>query len=407
MSANTGNGSLKFPIYMDHAATTPCDPRVVEAMMPYFTEKFGNPGSRNHSFGWESEAGVDTAREQVAALLGANEKEIVFTSGSTESNNLAIRGAAIMYEKAAAGSGQPRGHIVTALHEHKAVLDPCKRLQKEGFDVTFLTPPPDGVITAEMVKAALRPDTILVTIMWANNEIGTIAPIPALAAIAREHGIPMHSDAVQAVGHIRVDFAASGLDLLTLTGHKLGGPVGIGALLARRDARLVPLLHGGGQERQVRSGTLDVPAIAALAVAIDESVAGLAQESQRQIALRDNLIERALALGLDLHLTGAWTPGNADDRLPGNVHLRVPGADGDSLLFLLDAADIACATGSACSAGVPRASHVVLALGIPDEEARGALRLSLGHTSTQSDVDAVIAALPAAVERARRARGAA
>ncbi|GAA1747728.1 cysteine desulfurase family protein [Nostocoides vanveenii] len=392
-------------VYLDHAATTPMLPAARAAMIEQL-EHTGN-ASAIHSLGREARRVVEESRERIAAAVGALPSEVIFTSGGTEADNLAVKGT-----YAARHAALPaRRRLVVGGIEHHAVLDPVEYLLgQEGAEVTFVEPAPDGLITPDALAEALGPDpgdVALISIMWANNEIGTIAPIPALAAIAREHGIPMHSDAVQAVGHIRVDFAASGLDLLTLTGHKLGGPVGIGALLARRDARLVPLLHGGGQERQVRSGTLDVPAIAALAVAIDESVAGLAQESQRQIALRDNLIERALALGLDLHLTGAWTPGNADDRLPGNVHLRVPGADGDSLLFLLDAADIACATGSACSAGVPRASHVVLALGIPDEEARGALRLSLGHTSTQSDVDAVIAALPAAVERARRARGAA
>jgi len=245
--------------------------------------------------------------------------------------------------------------------------------------------------------------------MWGNgnNEIGTIQPIAQLAAVCRELGIPMHSDAVQAVGHVPVDFSASGLDLLTLTGHKLGGPVGSGALLARRDAALAPQLHGGGQERKVRSGTLDARGVHALAAAVETAVAGLDDEMTRVIALRDKLIRGALALGLGIEVTGAWTPGSADDRLPGNAHLRVPGADRDALLFVLDAAGISCSAGSACTAGVTRPSHVLTALRIGDADAAGALRFSLGHTSTEEDVDAVLAVLPDAVARSQAARGAA
>jgi cysteine desulfurase len=241
--------------------------------------------------------------------------------------------------------------------------------------------------------------------MWANNEVGTIQDIAGIVSVAQEFGVPVHTDAVQAVGHVPVDFAASGVDLASLSAHKLGGPIGVGALVVKRNHQLVPLSHGGGQERQVRSGTLDVPAIRAFAVAVEESVRDLVEESMRLTGLRDRLIDGALALGLDIAVSGPWTSGDATGRLPGNVHLLVPGCDGDSLLYLLDAAGIECSTGSACQAGVPQPSHVLLAMGVPEEQARGALRLTLGHTSTPDDVDAVLAAVPTAVERARRASG--
>lgn len=391
-------------VYLDHAATTPLLPAARAALLEQL-DAVGNPSAVN-SAGRSARRVVEESRERLAAALGALPSEVIFTSGGTESDNLAIKGT--YAARRAADPGQRR--IVLGGSEHHAVLDPVEFLiESGGAEADFAEPDALGLITPEALRAAVGEpgDVALVTVMWANNEIGTIMPIADLAAVAREHGIPMHSDAVQAVGHVPVDFAASGLDLMSLTGHKLGGPVGTGALLARRDAKLVPQLHGGGQERQVRSGTLDAAGVRALAIAVEVSVAALEDESQRLIVLRDNLIQRALDLGLGIEVTGAWTPGSAADRLPGNVHLRVPDADGDSLLFLLDAAGIASATGSACSAGVPRASHVLLALGIPEEEARGAIRLSLGHTSSAADVDAVLAVLPDAVARARRARGAA
>jgi cysteine desulfurase len=259
------------------------------------------------------------------------------------------------------------------------------------------------------VREAIEQDAgsvALVTLMWANNEVGTIQPVGQVAALAREHGVPFHTDAVQAAGHVPVDFAASGVDLLTATAHKVGGPVGVGALLVRREAQLHPLTYGGGQERQVRSGTLDVAGIRAFAVALEEAVATLEGEATRLAALRDRIITGATALGADITVSGAWQPGDTTRRLPGNAHLLVPGCEGDSLLYLLDAAGVACSTGSACQAGVPQPSHVLLAMGLAEEDARGALRLTLGHTSTDADVDALLQALPAAVERARRASGA-
>lgn len=378
-------------------------PAAIEALTERLTT-LGNASSL-HSAGRAARRVVEESRERIAGALGAQPSEVIFTSGGTESDNLAVKGT---YAARIAAEPSRRRVVISGI-EHHAVLDTAEFLAASaGAEVAFAEPDRGGIVTAEALRAALGPnptDVALVSIMWANNEIGTIAPIPDLAAIAREHGIPMHSDAVQAAGHVPVDFAASGLDLLTLTGHKLGGPIGVGVLLARRDAELVPQLHGGGQERQVRSGTLDVPGIHALAVAVDEAASHLAEEAARQIALRDSLIDQVLGFGLGIELTGAWTRGSATDRLPGNVHFRVPGADGDSLLYLLDAAGVACATGSACTAGVPRASHVVLALGVAEDAARGAIRMTLGHTSTEADVAAAVAALPAAVERARRARG--
>ncbi len=397
MSNPTNGSSLKFPIYMDHAATTPCDPRVVEAMMPYFTEKFGNPGSRNHSFGWEAEAGVDTAREQVAALLGANEKEIVFTSGSTESNNLAIRGAAIMYEKAAAGSGQPRGHIITALHEHKAVLDPCKRLQKEGFDVTFLTPPPDGVITAEMVKAALRPDTILVTIMWANNEIGTINEVPQIGALCHEREIVFHTDATQWAGKMPVNVEKDSVDLLSLSAHKMYGPKGVGALFVRRRKpriRLTSLVDGGGQERGFRSGTLNVTGIVGMGKAAELALSEMSGEAMRLGKLRKKM-EDTITAQLDVTAIN----GHREKRLPHITNISFGFVEGESLMMAVK--EVACSSGSACTSASLEPSYVLKSLGVGDELAHSSLRLSLGRWSTEAQVDHAIESIVRNVKKLR------
>jgi cysteine desulfurase len=277
-----------------------------------------------------------------------------------------------------------------------------------GAKATFVDPDREGRITPEAVRAAIAedPDSVaLVTVMWANNEVGTVQPVAEIAALAHEFGIPFHTDAVQALGSLDVDFAASGADLLSITAHKVGGPVGVGALVARRDAVLAPQSFGGGQERQLRSGTLDVAGIRAFAVAVEETVARRADEVPRLVALRDRLIGSALDLGYDIEVGGAWRPGDGIHRLAGNAHLLVPGCEGDSLLYLLDAAGVECSTGSACQAGVPQPSHVLLAMGISLRQARGALRLTLGHTSSDADVDAVLAALPGAIDRAQRASG--
>lgn len=389
--------ALKLPIYLDHAATTPCDPRVVEAMLPYFTETFGNPGSRNHRFGWEAEEGVDTARGQVAALLGADEKEIIFTSGSTEGNNLAIRGGAYMYEKSPAGSGKPRGHIISAEHEHKAVLDPCKRLQKEGFDVTFLDPGKDGVITAEMVRAAMREDTILVTIMWANNEIGTINEVPKIGALCHERGVLFHTDATQWAGKMPVNVEADSIDLLSMSGHKIYGPKGVGALFVRRRkprVRLQSLQDGGGQERGFRSGTLNVTGVVGLGKACEIAKAEMDQDAQRLYRLRKKL-EDAVTSRLDT----TQINGHREKRLPHITNISFGFVEGESLMMAIK--EIACSSGSACTSASLEPSYVLKSLGIGDDLAHSSLRLSLGKWTTEEQVDYAGEKIVASVNKLR------
>ena len=378
-------------------------PSAVAAMTEQLTIA-GNASSL-HTSGRLARRAVEESRERIAKALGARPSEVVFTSGGTESDNLAVAGT----WKARRDADPARIRVVVSAIEHHAVLDCVDHLvSHEGAKVSWVRPDPLGVVTVEAVRAAIEEDpesVALVTVMWANNEVGTVQPVAELAALAHEFAIPFHTDAVQAAGHVPVDFAASEVDLMTVTGHKVGGPLGVGALVVRRDAKVVPQTFGGGQERQIRSGTLDVPAIRAFAVAVEEAVAALESETARLVALRDRLITSAQEMGYAITVTGAWAPGDAVRRLPGNAHLLVPGCEGDSLLYLLDAAGVECSTGSACQAGVPQPSHVLLAMGIPEGSARGALRLTLGHTSTDADVDAVLGALPAAVERARRASG--
>lgn len=388
--------------YLDHAATTPMLPAAVAAMTQQLAV-VGNPSSL-HRTGRAARRVVEESREQIARAVGARPSEILFTSGGTESDNLALKGT----YWARRDADPTRDRLLVSTIEHHAVLDCVEFLvAHEGARVTWLECDDEGVVHPDTLRAAIESDpgsVALASVMWANNEVGTVAPVAELAAVAREHGIPFHTDAVQAVGHLPVDFAASGVDLMAVSAHKLGGPVGVGALVARRDAAMVPLAHGGGQERQVRSGTLDTAAIVAFAVALTEAVESVPVETARLVALRDDLIERALTIAPDIRPSGVWRPGDGTHRLPGNAHLIVPGCDGDSLLYLLDAAGVSCSTGSACQAGVPRPSHVLLAMGLSESDARGALRVTLGHTSTQADVDAFIDALPAAVDRARRAR---
>jgi cysteine desulfurase len=366
----------------------------------------GNPSSL-HRTGRAARRAVEESRETIARAIGARPSEIIFTSGGTEADNLACQGT----YWARRDADPRRVRLLVGATEHHAVLDCVDFLvEHEGAEVTWLECTPDGFITPDTVRDAIEldPESVaLVSVMWANNEVGTVQDLAAIARVAHVHGIPVHTDAVQAVGHLPVDFAASGVDLMALTAHKLGGPLGVGALVARRDARLVPLSHGGGQERQIRSGTLDAPAIVGFAAAVLQATAHLEVEAERLTALRDALIEGAMRLEPDIRPTGFWEPGDHTRRLPGNAHLLLPGCDGDSLLYLLDAAGVACSTGSACQAGVPQPSHVLLAMGIPETEARGALRLTLGHTSTQADVEAFLDALPSAIDRARRARAAA
>ncbi|MEO6792066.1 MAG: cysteine desulfurase family protein [Ornithinibacter sp.] len=386
--------------YLDHAATTPMLPAALEAL----TEQAGIVGNASslHTSGRAARAVVEESRERIAAALGARPSEVVFTSGGTEADNLAVKGT-----YAARLAAHPaRTRLVVGGTEHHAVLDPVEFLAAQGAQVTWLEPDRCGHVEVDQLRSVLerhRDEVSLVSVMWANNEVGTVQPVAGLAEASRAAGVPFHTDAVQAVGHLPVRFDESGADLMTVSAHKVGGPLGIGALLARRDATLVPLSHGGGQERQVRSGTLDAPGIRSFAVALEETVAHRDVEAKRVLTLRDRLVEGALSLGLGITVSGCWTAGDGTGRLPGNAHLLVPGCEGDSLLYLLDAAGVECSTGSACQAGVPQPSHVLLAMGYSESEARGALRLSLGHTSTDADVDAFLAALPTVVERARRA----
>jgi len=384
-------------IYLDNAATTPCDPRVVEAMLPYFTQIFGNPGSRNHRYGWEAEEGVDNAREQVAALLGADQKEIVFTSGATESNNIAIKGAAYMYEKAPAASGKSRGHIISSPIEHKAVLDPCKRLQKEGFEVTFLEPPRDGVFTAEMVRAALRPDTIMVSLMWANNEIGTISEIPAIGALCHEKEVIFHTDATQWAGKMPVSVDRDNIDLLSMSAHKMYGPKGVGALYVRRRrprVRLQALVDGGGQERGFRPGTLNVSGIVGMGKAAELAKAELDRDGERLLKLR-----RKLEQSVTSRLDHCAINGHREKRLPHIANISFGFVEGESLMMACK--DLAVSSGSACTSASLEPSYVLKGLGVGDDLAHSSLRLSLGRFTTEAEVDYAADSIVKAVNKLR------
>jgi len=391
--------------YLDHAATTPLHPDAIAAMNEQLV-LVGNANSL-HGPGRAARRVVEESREAVAAAFGARPSHVVFTGGGTEADNLAVKG---LYW-ARREQDPRRVRIVAARIEHHAVLDALYWLeQHEGAELSWLPVEPDGSVRPESLEAALAasPETVaLATIMWANNEVGTVQPIPELVELAHRYGVPIHSDAIQAAGHLPVDFAASGLDAMTITGHKLGGPIGVGALLLGRETRLTALQHGGGQERDVRSGTLDTPAIAAFAAAATAARAEQPVEAERLTALRDRLIEGVLKAVPDAVLSGPplppIEPGGTADRLPGIAHFCFPGCEGDSLLLLLDARGISCSTGSACSAGIAQPSHVLLAMGAGEELARGSLRFSLGRTSTEADVEALLEALPAVVTRARAA----
>jgi cysteine desulfurase len=386
--------------YLDHAATTPMLPEAVDAMTAELG-RVGNPSSL-HAAGRRARRVVEEAREAVARSLDARPSEVVFTAGGTEADNLAVKG--IFWARHAA---EPRRcRLLVSAIEHHAVLDAAIWLaEHEGAEVEWL--PVDGAGRAHprTLRAALERDpgsVALVTVMWANNEVGTVQPIAELAAVAHEYAVPLHSDAVQAVGQTPVSFAASGVDALTVSGHKLGGPLGVGALLLSRELTPTPVLHGGGQERDIRSGTLDTPAIAGFAAATQLAVERQPTDADELAALRDVLISGILGAIPDAILNGDPGPGS-DRRLPGNAHFSFPGCEGDSLLLLLDARGVECSTGSACSAGVAEPSHVLLAMGAGRERARGSLRFSLGHTSTRNDVDFVIDVIAPVVERARRA----
>jgi cysteine desulfurase len=380
---------MKLPIYMDNHATTPVDPRVVEAMLPYFTEHFGNAASRSHAFGWTAEKAVERARDQVAAAIGASGKEIVWTSGATESNNLALKGAADFY--------RDRGdHIVTAQTEHKAVLDTCKRLEKDGFRVTYLPVDQDGRVNPAAVAAAMTDKTILVSIMLANNEIGTINPINEIGKVVKSKGAIFHVDAVQGVGKIPFDVNASGADLVALSAHKMYGPKGVGALYVRRKprVRLTPIIDGGGHERGMRSGTLNVPGIVGFGKAAELCMAEMASESKRLFALRERLRN-----GIQSQVSDTFINGSLEHRLPGSLNISFAYVEGEAMLMALK--DVAVSSGSACTSSSLEPSYVLRALGVEEEMAHTSIRFGLGRFNTEAEVDHVIDVVVSKVNKLR------
>jgi cysteine desulfurase len=385
------------PVYLDHAATTPMLPAAIDALTARLTE-VGNANSL-HASGRNARRVVEEARETIARALGCRPGDVVFTAGGTESDNLALKG--IYWARRAEDPRRVR--ILSTAIEHHAVLDPLLWLgEAEGAEVELMPVDHQAHLRLDALREAVERDpasVALISVMWANNEVGTLQPIAEVVALAAEHGIPVHTDAVQAIGAVPVDFAASGVDALSLTGHKVGGPYGVGALIVRRDLQVSALVHGGGQERDIRSGTLDPPAIAGLAAAVEASVKHQDDQAARLKTLRDDLVRRVIEVVPEAHLHG-----DPERRLPGNAHLGFPGCEGDSLLMLLDARGIECSTGSACSAGVAQPSHVLLAMGCDGDQARHSLRFSLGHTSTAADVDALVEAIGPVVERARTAK---
>ncbi len=369
--------SLKMPIYLDNHATTRCDPRVVDVMLPYLTETFGNAGSRNHAFGWAAQEGVEAAREQVAALIGADPKEIVFTSGATESDNLAILGVAHFYKD----KGK---HIVTDAIEHKAVLDTCHALEKEGFEITYLPVQKDGRVDPQSVREAIRPDTVLVSIMWANNEIGSVSDIAAIGAICREKGVIFHSDAVQGIGKIPFNVAAMNVDLISISAHKMYGPKGIGALYVRRGRpriRLEPIAFGGGQERGLRSGTHAVHQIVGFGTACAIAKEALENgENDRIRDLRDYLWASLQANIDELYLNGSW-----EHRLPGNLNVSFAYCEGEAMMMAIK--DLAVSSGSACTSASLEPSYVLRALGVEEELAHTSIRFGIGRFTTKEEID--------------------
>jgi len=378
MSSNgLSSGTIKFPIYLDNHATTPLDPRVLEAMLPFLTSRFGNAASNSHSFGWEAAAAVEKARRQIAASIGALPQEIVFTSGATESNNLALKGVA-------EGCRDKGDHIITAVTEHKAVLDSCKHLEKIGCRVTYLPVGSDGLIDLNQLKDAFTDRTILVSIMAANNETGVLQPIEEIGRLCRERGVLFHSDAVQALGKMPLDVNRANLDLASLTAHKLYGPKGCGALYVRQNAaaRLVPLIDGGGHENGLRSGTLNVPGIVGFGKTCEIAQQEMPEESCRVAGLRNRLRDRLLA-----GLNQVTINGSMEHRLPGNLNMSFLEVDGETLLTGLN--DVALSSGSACSSGKTHASYVLKALGLSDEAAGSAIRFGIGRFNTEAEIDYV------------------
>jgi cysteine desulfurase len=393
MSNVSGNGNkseVKLPIYMDNHATTPMDPRVLEEMLPYFVERFGNAASRNHEFGWVAEQAVEQSRERIAKLIGATSKEIIFTSGATESNNLAIKGVAEMYK-------EKGNHIITQVTEHKAVLDTCKRLEKYGYRVTYLPVQKNGQIDLEDLKRAMDDKTILVSIMTANNEIGVLQPIEAIGKLCHERGVLFHTDAVQAIGKVPFNVIEKNVDLASITAHKLYGPKGVGALYVRRKnprVQLVAQIDGGGHERGMRSGTLNVPSIVGLGAACNIAFNDMAEESKRLAGMRDNLKDQIFA-----ELDEVYINGSTEDRLPGNMNISFAYVEGESLLMGIN--DIAVSSGSACTSATLEPSYVLKALGAGDDLAHSSIRFGIGRFNTRAEVDYVARRVIDTVKRLR------
>jgi cysteine desulfurase len=390
LSQHPRSGGIKLPVYMDNHATTTVDPRVLDEMLPYFSEKFGNAASKSHAFGWAAEQAVESARSQVARLIGASPKEIVFTSGATESDNLAIKGAAEAYHE--------RGdHIVTVVSEHKAVLDSCKRLEKQGFRVTYLPVQKDGLVDLAEFERALGNQTILVSIMAANNEIGVLQPIEQIGRLCRERGVIFHTDAAQAVGRVPIDVNKQNIDLLSIAGHKMYAPKGVGALYVRRRnpaVKLAAVQDGGGHEHGMRSGTLNVPGIVGLGKACAIAQEELPQESCHLAGMRNRLRDSIIS-GLD----GVHINGSAEHRLPGNINLSFAGVDGESLMMGIN--DIAVSSGSACTTAALEPSHVLRAMGVDDDLAHSSIRFGLGRFNTEAEVDYVAGRVIETVTRLR------
>jgi cysteine desulfurase len=380
----------KLPIYMDNHATTPVDPRVLEAMLPFFTDRFGNAASRNHSFGWAAEEAVENARAQIARLINATPKEIIFTSGATESDNLAIKGVAEMYR-------EKGNHIITQATEHKAVLDTCKRLEKYGYEVTYLPVEKDGSVNLEDLERAITPKTILITIMYANNEIGTVQPMAEIGRIAKEHGVLFHSDGVQAVGKIPVDVQKDGIHLMSISGHKIYGPKGVGALYVRRKnprVQVAAMIDGGGHERGMRSGTLNVPGIVGMGKACEICHEEMATESVHMAELRDRLKQAIMG-----KLDEVYINGSLEHRLPNNLNISFAYVEGESLLMGIN--DVAVSSGSACTSATLEPSYVLKALGVGEDLAHTSIRFGLGRFNTPEEVDYVAQRVVETVSRLR------
>jgi len=380
---------MKLPVYLDNNATTKVDPRVLEAMIPFFTEDFGNAASRNHPFGWKAEEAVDYAREQIATLIGANEKEIIFTSGATESNNLALKGVFEMY----AEKGK---HIITAVTEHKAILDTCKHLEKQGAEITYLHPAENGLLTVAQIEEAIRPDTIVVSIMFGNNEIGVLQPIREIGAVCKKHGVLFHSDATQAVGKIPVDVMADNIDLMSFTAHKMYGPKGIGALYVRRKnprVKVTAQMDGGGHERGMRSGTLNVPGIVGFGKAAEVARLDMQSDTERIIKMRDRLENELLTL------EESYLNGSKEHRLPHTTNISFKYVEGEGLMMAIK--DIAVSSGSACTSASLEPSYVLKSLGLDDELAHSSLRFGLSRFTTDEEIDFTIKCVTDAVNRLR------